>query len=101
MHIIELTPLPNGAHRNQQGTRLPIPDGWAEIPPEIPIPDTFPFVGVETDGDGQITALTPGVVPEPEPITPMPTEADDTNALLVDHEYRLTLLELGVSKEVN
>ena len=30
-----------------------------------------------------------------------PTEEEDTNALLVDHEYRLTLLELGVSKEVN
>ena len=30
-----------------------------------------------------------------------PTEEEDTNALLVDHEYRLTLLELGVSEEVN
>lgn len=25
-----------------------------------------------------------------------PTEADDTAAMLVDHEYRLTLLELGI-----
>ena len=25
-----------------------------------------------------------------------PTEEDDVNAMLVDHEYRLTLLELGL-----
>ncbi|MBR2132589.1 MAG: hypothetical protein IJ955_08705 [Oscillospiraceae bacterium] len=32
-------------------------------------------------------------IPVPESI---PTEADDTAAMLVDHEFRLTLLELGV-----
>lgn len=30
--------------------------------------------------------------PEPEP----PSAQDDTDAMLVDHEYRLTLLELGL-----
>ena len=29
-----------------------------------------------------------------------PTEEDDVNAMLVDHEYRLTLLELGITEEV-
>lgn len=38
--------------------------------------------------DAEIAAL-----PVPESI---PTEQDDTAAMLVDHEYRLTLLELGV-----
>lgn len=28
--------------------------------------------------------------------TPEPSEQDDTNSMLVDHEYRLTLLELGI-----
>lgn len=28
------------------------------------------------------------------------TPQDDVDAMLVDHEYRLTLLELGVSEEV-
>ena len=34
--------------------------------------------------------------PEPEPVEPEPTEEDDTAAMLVDHEYRLTMLELGL-----
>ena len=37
--------------------------------------------------------------PEGElPVRPEPTEADDTAAMLVDHEYRLTLLELGLTE---
>lgn len=32
----------------------------------------------------------------PEPVEPEPTEEDDTAAMLVDHEYRLTMLELGL-----
>lgn len=39
----------------------------------------------------------PVPVPEPEPGPYVPTEQDDTNAMLVDHEYRLTLLELGLT----
>ena len=48
--------------------------------------------------------LTLTNVPEPEPvepepeIEPVPTEADDTAAMLIDHEYRLTLLELGLTE---
>lgn len=29
-----------------------------------------------------------------------PTAQDDTDAILIDHEYRLTLLELGLTEEV-
>ena len=37
------------------------------------------------------------VQPEPAPIpAPEPTAQDDTDAMLIDHEYRLTLLELGL-----
>lgn len=32
----------------------------------------------------------------PEPSTAQPTAQDDTDAMLIDHEYRLTLLELGL-----
>ena len=31
-------------------------------------------------------------------IEPIPTESDDINAMLIDQEYRLTLLELGVTE---
>ena len=35
-----------------------------------------------------------------EPIVePEPTEQEDTDAMLIDHEYRLTLLELGVTDD--
>lgn len=30
-------------------------------------------------------------------VKPEPTAQDDTDAMMVDHEYRLTLLELGIT----
>lgn len=38
------------------------------------------------------------VVPGPAPEPAAPTAQEDTDALLVDHEYRLTLLELGLTE---
>lgn len=76
MLIIEITAQSNGAHRNQTGTFRTIPDGWAEVPSSITIPDTFPFVDIEVE-DGVVTSMTAGVVPEPEPEpTPTPTQLD-------------------------
>lgn len=37
-------------------------------------------------------------LPESEPVDAEPSEADDTASMLVDHEYRLTLLELGLTE---
>lgn len=34
-----------------------------------------------------------------EEVVSEPTEAEDTAAMLIDHEYRLTLLELGITNE--
>lgn len=78
MLIIEIQPQENGAHRNQSpsGTISPIPDGWAVVPSALKIPDTFPFVNIEVDGQ-TVTSMTAGVVPEPEPEpTPAPTQLD-------------------------
>lgn len=36
--------------------------------------------------------------PEPKPDPPEPTAEEDTLTMIVDHEYRLTLLELGVTE---
>ena len=66
MQIIEITALPNGAHRNQTGDFRTIPEGWAVVPEEMEIPETFPFVNIETE-DGVVTSMTAGEVPEPEP----------------------------------
>lgn len=35
-------------------------------------------------------------LPEPKQPEREPTAQDDTDAMLVDHEYRLTMLELGL-----
>mgnify|MGYP004490706975 FL=1 len=49
------------------------------------------------DGEDCYTVAEDGTVPEPE--TPAPAVEDDLAALMVDHEYRITLLELGVAEE--
>lgn len=70
--IIKIEAYENGGHANQSTTPKVIPDGWAIVPPEIVIPETFPFVNIEVEGQ-RVTAMTAGVVPEPEPI-PEPDE---------------------------
>lgn len=100
MKIIMIAPYENGAHENQEFSGLlEIPEGWAVIPDNMEIPDTFPFVSIQVEG-GVVTAMEPGVVPERHVVNPLPTPQEDNDAMLVDHEYRLTLLELGVTEEV-
>ena len=48
------------------------------------------------DGYGIGDTYTDGVWSHPEPPEPEPTAADDLEAMAIDHEYRLTLLELGL-----
>lgn len=80
MKIIEISALDNGAHRNQQGSFNTVPDGWAVIPESLTVPDTFPFVNIEVDGQ-TVTAITAGTVPEPEPVPePKPTETEQLRA---------------------
>lgn len=71
MKIIKIEPYDNGAHANQQSSStFPVPDGYALIPDDMPIPDTFPFVDITVAGSDPpvVTSMTPRVVPpEPEP----------------------------------
>ena len=61
------------------------------------LPPRSGYVEVEVNGVRQYRPLAPvasdGASPEPSP-----TEAEDTAAMLIDHEYRLTLMELGLSE---
>ena len=81
-------------------------DGCVMLPDELldAYLDTMGFCTVTTDEENTVTAVTvdqaaldaykaahPAAKPEP-------TEADDSAAMLVDHEYRLTLLELGLNE---
>lgn len=98
MTIIEIEELSNGAHRNQSGNMRKIPTGWAVIPDGMSIPASFPFVDITVE-NGVVKSITGVEVPETEP-EPQPehTAQDDVDAMIVDHEYRLTLIELGVTE---
>lgn len=84
MHIIEIVALDNGAHRNQSGDLSAAPDGWAIIPDDMTIPETFPFVDIVVEGD-TVVEMTAGVMPEPEP-EPMP-EPTEMEQLRADVDY--------------
>lgn len=77
MKIIKIEPYDNGAHANQTSSAtFPVPPGYAFIPDDMPIPDTFPFVDIEVEGDPPVVVkMTAGVVP-PEPEPPEPTVED-------------------------
>nr|DAE22632.1 MAG TPA: hypothetical protein [Siphoviridae sp. ct5co22] len=81
MTIIEIQPQSNGAHRNQTVSgAVTIPGGWAVIPADTAIPETFPFVDLVVEGQ-HVVSMTAGVVPEPEPEPePEPTETEQLRA---------------------
>lgn len=99
MDIIEINALPNGAHRNQSGFIGDVPAGWAVVPEGMDTPN-FPFGDIEVDESKKppvVTKWTARDIPAHDPEEEH-SEADDTAAMLVDHEYRLTLLELGLTE---
>jgi len=98
MRIIEIQALENGAHRNQIGAFDTIPPGWLVIAEEVEIPDSFPFVELEISGD-RVTGMSALPVPD-EPEDEEETFEDLTLEMLIDHDFRLTLLEeFGVNEE--
>lgn len=106
--IIEIKEHSNGVHNVIRGIFTSIPEGYAIIPKDMAIPDTFPFVNIEVTKETRyneikhyneetdeetvervpytvmvVTSMTEGVVPErpPEPI-PEPTTAEIIDVLL-------------------
>ena len=99
MKIVKIAPLENGAHANLDGKRITsVPYGWAMIPDDFPMPDSFPFVDIaaeeqehsreiETDDGNRkpvrvkmmtVISMTPRPIPaEPEP---KPTEDEKRDA---------------------
>lgn len=108
MKIIEIAPLENGAHRNQTGNFSQVPKGYAQIPDDLQIPATFPFVDIEVTDETRyrevqrydeetgeyvtkkvtytipvVTKMTAGIMPEPEPQPePKPSTEELLNILL-------------------
>ena len=103
MHIIEIKAADNGAHRNQEynGSIPPHWEGVAFIREDVSTLENFPFgtpTIEEINGVITVTAWEAVEIPEPEPIVEEPTPEEDTAAMLIDHEYRMTLLELGITE---
>ena len=97
MKMLEIVALPNGAHRNQTFHGI-IPGGWAVIPDDMAIPETFPFVNIEAkkvDGVMTVTSMTAGVMPEVKPEEPKPTQLDIIEAQ-VTYTAMMTDTLLGV-----
>ena len=100
MVIIEIKALENGAHRNQtvMGSVLP-PDGWAVIPEDIEIPETFPFVNIDA-ADGIVTAMTAGTVPVPEPKPePEPTVNEQMKKLEIENSKLKSQIQMQAQQQ--
>jgi len=103
MIIIRKIADENGAHSNQTWPDNTPPDGYYALSPafESAWEQYAPFVTITAEDD-----IITSIADNPEAraaqaaidaaYKPEPTATDDLMALAVDHEYRLTLLELGV-----
>ena len=105
MLIVDKNQLSNGAHRNQEGEFLETPDGWVLIPHNLEAEaiQFLPFISLTFNKKGCLTGVARNheaweawQASQPDGASTMPTEEEDAASMLVDHEYRLTLLELGV-----
>lgn len=113
MKLIRKEPNPSGAYPPiQEAGFAAVPAGMAIVPADLDdavFYENNGFVTLTLDGD-VVTAMAANAearaawlasLPVTEPAAePAPAEEEDRDAMLVDHEYRLTLLELGVAEEV-
>ena len=78
MKIIEIAPLENGAHRNQNGSFFSVSEGWAVVPAGLET-ENFPFGDITVDKTQTppvVTSWSPLPMPEPEDIGEEPTQLD-------------------------
>ena len=112
MKIIRLSPNPSGGYPSPQDWSGPsLPEGFAEIPAGFDLTTYYSMQGFVTLTvvDDIVTGMAANqaakdandvAYPATPAANPEPTVEEDNDAMLVDHEYRLTLLELGVGEEV-
>lgn len=81
MQIIKIEAFESGAHANQTINCVIVPPkGWAIVPDDMEIPESFPFVDIEVeqqeDGYFYVAKMTAREVPTPEPIEEQPSQLD-------------------------
>lgn len=92
MNIIEINALTNGAHRNQSGANV-LPEGWAIIPDDAIIPESFPFVDIEVDGN-VVTSMTAREVPKLDISIIKQSKLDEIKQACEDYIYAGTNVTL-------
>ena len=111
MYLIKIEASPNGSRPPLQSwDRNVIPDGYALCPDEFAeifySTDPAGFVNITVNYETcRVTSMTVNqealdayAASLPEPEKPQPTPQDDTDSMLVDLEYRMTMLELGITE---
>lgn len=101
MNIMPITPNPSGAYPPiQSWVGVTPPDGYYQVADGVEL--SCGGFGTLTIEDGIVTGFTPNTeaweqwqAEHPAPETQPTTETDLMN-MAVDHEFRLTILELGV-----
>ena len=78
MIIIKIEPYDNGAHDNQTWNGE-VPDGWAVVPEDMEVPESYPFVDIEV-ADDVVTAMTAREIPIPEEPEIVPSEIEQLRA---------------------
>lgn len=98
MTIIQMEALPGTNYHPLQSQSHRMEcwlEGWLSVPEHLETTAFSCFDACElVMEDGVLTGLLPLEAPAPLPMPPSPEE--DRDALLVDLEYRTTLLEWGV-----
>lgn len=89
---IEIKSNDNGSHNNFTSNLRVHPDGYAIIPSNIEIPDSFPFVDIEVDGN-TVISMTPRDVPQPEPTPYVATLEDRVTELEEENEMISEVLD--------
>lgn len=105
MYYIKSQPSESGCHgtpiSKKRSDMVALPD---ELIPDYVATKGFAYLTIEDEAVTSVTinqeAYDAYEESLPDPTPPEPTEEDDVNSMLVDHEYRLTLLELGITEEV-
>lgn len=113
MKMISQTPHAGAYPPIQEGNFPAVPEGMALWPESLSTEEFYRYNGFVTltiqtkKKVPTVTVCVPNVdaweawkaslPPEPGP-EPEPTAQDDTDQMLVDHELRITLLELGVTE---
>lgn len=87
---------------NSGWSENPYGKDYAVVPDDMvqDIKETKGFCDITLNDDGtEVVSFTAREIPIIEtPTNTEPTPQDDTDAMMIDHEYRITLLELGVTE---